>query len=63
MSQQIADAIGNNVDLQYALDDLVDRVASEAASAANNGGIQAQVNFCRQHGWSEEEILDYLFNE
>lgn len=40
------------------LDEITHDAANDAASAANNGGLEAQVEFLLAHGYAPEEILD-----
>jgi hypothetical protein len=42
------------------LDELVHEVASEQASNVNNGGIDSQIDYLLQAGWSEKDILERL---
>ena len=42
------------------LDELVHEVASNQASEVNNGGMDSQVAYLLQSGWSEQDILSQL---
>jgi arsenate reductase-like glutaredoxin family protein len=42
------------------LDDLVHEAASGLASAINNDGKEAQLEFLRERGWTDEDICDAL---
>lgn len=40
------------------LDDIVHDAASTQASNANNGGIDSQIDYLTDVGWTNEEILN-----
>ena len=42
------------------LDDLVHEKASQQASNVNNEGIDSQIFYLTQAGWSEQDILEHL---
>ncbi|KZX57737.1 hypothetical protein A3709_19120 [Halioglobus sp. HI00S01] len=46
--------IGRGCDL---LDDLVYEVSEELACRTNNSGLDAQIRFLRQQGWTDAQIL------
>lgn len=42
------------------LDEMVHDAADEIAAAANNNGIEGQVEFLEKEGWSQKHILDEI---
>ena len=46
--------------LEETLADLVHDEADKLASAVNNGGFEEQVQFLKECGWTEEEILEQV---
>lgn len=42
------------------MDEAVHQLASEEASAANNGGFQSQVVYLLEHGYTVEDVLFLL---
>ncbi len=42
------------------LDEIIHEVASRAASDINNSGLEEQIAFLFNNGWTEENIIKYL---
>lgn len=42
------------------LDEIVYTVTDGIASAVNNEGFKGQLAFLKEHGWTEEAILEWL---
>jgi hypothetical protein len=57
---KIEAAIKAGAGKQDLLDALVDDQASAMASALNNDGLKAQLDFLNTRGWSDENVLHHL---
>jgi hypothetical protein len=42
------------------MDEIVHNEASQQASSANNEGIDGQINFLMEHGWTPQNIINAL---
>ena len=45
------------------LDEVIHEVASKAASDINNSGLEEQIAFLIDNGWTQENIIKYLEEE
>ena len=45
------------------LDDLVFAVTDAIANGINNDGFDSQIEFLKKHGWTEEQILEWIYED